>query len=134
MELPFEFVVEGQPRSLQAKSSNKWKEDVRSAASQELIEGEVPAAGSVKVTVTYFFTTDTGIDADNILKPILDALKCLVYFDDEQITDVLSRKRDLNAKLRFINPPIVLNDALNADLQNFVHIVVEDAQNHEVIY
>ena len=86
------------------------------------------------MTVTYFFTTDTGIDADNILKPILDSLKCLVYFDDEQITDVLSRKRDLNARLRFINPPIALNDALNADLQNFVHIVVEDAQNHEVIY
>ena len=134
MELPLEFVVEGQPRSLQARSSDRWKCDVQSAAAQKVIPRDVLALGSVKVTVTYFFTTDTGIDADNLLKPILDALNGLVYIDDKQVTDVLSRKRDLNASLRFENPSVVLNDALECGLQNFVHVIIEDALNHEVIY
>ena len=86
------------------------------------------------MTVTYFFTTDTGIDTDNLLKPILDALKGLVYIDDKQVTDILSRKRDLNSSLRFENPSEVLNAALESGVQNFVHLVVEDALNQEVVY
>ena len=34
-------------------------------------------------------------DVDNIVKPILDALKELVYVDDRQITDLVSRRRAL---------------------------------------
>jgi crossover junction endodeoxyribonuclease RusA len=40
------------------------------------------------------------MDIDNLPKPILDALKGLVYLDDTQITDVVCRKRNLHSDLR----------------------------------
>ena len=43
--------------------------------------------------VTYFFD-DTPFDVDNIPKPILDALKGLVFRDDSQVYDLLCRKRN----------------------------------------
>ena len=36
------------------------------------------------------------MDIDNLPKPISDALKGLVYLDDEQVTDIVCRKRNLN--------------------------------------
>lgn len=35
------------------------------------------------------------LDVDNIPKPVIDALKGLVFTDDRQITDMLCRKRQL---------------------------------------
>ena len=52
-------------------------------------------AGPVAVTITYFYNT-TPLDVDNIPKPILDGLKGMVYQDDDQVFDMLCRKRDLN--------------------------------------
>jgi Holliday junction resolvase RusA-like endonuclease len=40
---------------------------------------------------------ESTMDIDNIPKPISDALQGLVYLDDEQVTDVLCRKRNLNS-------------------------------------
>ena len=86
------------------------------------------------MTVTYFFTIDKNIDTDNFLKPILDALSQLIYCDDRQVTDILCRKRDLNGSPRIINPSDVLNETLMSGVQNFVHIIVEEARNNEVTY
>ena len=44
------------------------------------------------------------MDIDNLPKPISDALKGLVYLDDEQVTDIVCRKRNLNRELRVENP------------------------------
>ncbi len=44
------------------------------------------------VSITYFFDR-VDFDVDNIPKPILDALKELVYVDDRQVTDLICRKR-----------------------------------------
>ena len=83
------------------------------------------------VTVTYFF--DEGApDVDNIPKPVLDALKGLVYSDDSQTTDMLCRKRKLNDILRVQSPSLVLNDALGRG-KEFLHILVENAPIQEVI-
>lgn len=53
----------------------------------------------VMLSITYFFT-DKQMDVDNIPKPISDALNGLAYFDDEQITDIICRKRYLGDDLR----------------------------------
>ena len=50
--------------------------------------GEFPEIGPIMLTITYFYDA-VEIDVDNILKPILDALKGLLYMDDNQITDIL---------------------------------------------
>lgn len=82
------------------------------------------------VTITYFFKA-VSLDVDNIPKPILDALKGLVYSDDSQVTDLLCRKRDLNVDLQIRKPSAVLLDALSKSEQ-FLYITIVNASNQEV--
>ena len=83
------------------------------------------------LTITYFYDS-VSIDVDNIPKPISDALKGLVYLDDEQVTDMLCRKRNLNSDLRIENPSSVLAEGLSRG-KEFLYIVVEEASDQGVI-
>jgi crossover junction endodeoxyribonuclease RusA len=87
--------------------------------------------GPIMVTITYFYD-DVLVDVDNIPKPILDALKGLVYLDDHQVTDILCRKRNLNSNLRIENPTAVLAEGLSSGNQ-FLYIVIEGAPDQGVI-
>jgi len=62
--------------------------------------------------IAYFYE-GAPADVDNIVKPILDSLKKLVYRDDSQITDLVSRRRPLSGpfSIEVISP--VLAEALN---------------------
>jgi crossover junction endodeoxyribonuclease RusA len=93
--------------------------------------GGIPVSGLIMLTITNFYES-VSMDIDNIPKPILDALKGLVYLDDEQVTDVLCRKRDLNSSLRIENPSSVLAEGLSRR-HEFLYIVVEEAPDQEVI-
>ena len=103
--------------------------DVRNTAKRDW-DTEPPYTGEVKVAITYFFDHPL-IDVDNVPKPILDALKGLVYSDDSQVTDLLCRKRDLNADLRIHNPSSDLLATLGRS-EPFLHIVVARALSQEV--
>ena len=132
--LRFEFVIDGPPVSQQARRRDRvrqWGEEVRKSASQYWPVGEFPEMGPVMLTITYFYDT-VEVDVDNIPKPILDALKGLVYVDDDQITDILCRKRNLNSDLRIENPSSVLADRFSRG-KEFLYIVVEQAPDQEVI-
>ena len=83
------------------------------------------------VTITYFYDR-VSLDVDNIPKPILDALKGLVYLDDEQVTDIICRKRNLNTELRIENPSSVLAQGLSRANQ-FLYVVIDDAPDQGVI-
>lgn len=85
------------------------------------------------VIITYFYK-DASLDVDNIPKPILDALKGLVYSDDVDVSDLLLRKRNLNGDLRVQNPSSVLLETLRAPQQQFLHIIVDNALNQEVVW
>lgn len=93
--------------------------------------GEFPKMGPIMVTMLYFYHA-VEIDADNILKPILDALKGLLYMDDNQITDILCRKRKLNSNVRIENPSSMLVDRFSRG-KEFLYIAVEQAPDQEVI-
>ena len=105
---------------------------MRRVAEQYWPAGELPASGSVMLTITYFYE-DVLMDIDNLTKPISDALKGLVYLDDEQVTDVLCRKRNLNSNLRIENPSRVLAEGFSRG-NEFLYITVEEAPDQEVIY
>ena len=83
------------------------------------------------VTLTYVYD-EIPLDVDNIPKPILDAMQGLVFSDDEQITDLLCRKGDLNADLQILRFSPFLNEAL-AKSTPFVHIFVDHAPDQGVI-
>lgn len=105
MPLPFEIALPRSPVSQQARRSElrvAWQEEVRNAARQRW-RGTAPTDGLVALTITYFFDAGSP-DVDNIPKPILDALKGLVYADDDQVIDLACRKRDLREDVVVRNP------------------------------
>ena len=65
------------------------------------------------------------MDVDNIIKPILDQLKQLVYLDDKQVTRIIAQKIDLLQSEIFL--PVassILTLALRSK-DDFLHILVQ---------
>ena len=132
MPMQFEFVVDGPPVSQQTKNKiglGQWKNSVRNAATKRWEIG-TPFSGDVLVSITYFYI-DSPPDVDNMTKPILDALKGLIYIDDRQVSDLVCRKRDLNSDLRIQNPSALLSTRLRGSGQ-FLYINIRDASSQEV--
>ena len=77
----------------------------------------------MQFTIIYFYY-QVSLDVDNVPKPIFDALKGLIYIDDEQVTDIICRKRSLQIELRVENPAVV---AALADGNEFLYILAETA-------
>lgn len=82
------------------------------------------------MTITYFYDGHS-LDVDNIPKPILDALKGIVYDDDHQVSDLLCRKRELGGDLLIRNPSAAVLDSLG-DGEPFLHIGVAEAMTREI--
>ncbi|MEH2123511.1 RusA family crossover junction endodeoxyribonuclease [Nostoc sp.] len=133
----FEFIVDGPPVSQQARNRGKgnrlqaWKNTVRQEAEKYWSSEQKIATGWVMLQITYFYDSDQ-IDVDNIVKPIQDALKELAYYDDRQVSDLLVRKRNLSGNFRIENMTSTLAEGF-ARGNEFLHIVVIDAPNQEVI-
>lgn len=94
-----ELIVEGTPRSLQAKRTGleQWKRHVVQAAQRTIPEDEGSIQwDDVAVQILHFCHEwgDTSGDLDNIAKPILDALcDCgRVLFNDNQVKEILLRR------------------------------------------
>jgi crossover junction endodeoxyribonuclease RusA len=130
----FEFIVIGRPVSQQTRRRERvraWQATVRQEAEKYWPSDQQPATGAVMLKVTYFYDA-VAIDADNIVKPIQDAIIGLAYLDDDQITDVYVRKRNLSGNFRIENITPILAEGLTQG-NEFLHIVVTDAPDQEVI-
>jgi len=131
--LPFEFVVIGKPISHQAKERKRvqaWKDQVRSVAGSYW-KGNVPLGDFIQVAITHYYDIVGGDesavpDSDNIVKPIRDALNGLIYVDDYQITDFISRRRNLNVSFRVKGISPALAEGFSKG-QEFLHIRIEPA-------
>jgi Holliday junction resolvase RusA-like endonuclease len=132
--LPFEFVIEGPPVSQQTRRRARrqaWVDELRRKAMPRWPVGEPPTTGAISVAITHIFVGVAG-DLDNLAKPVLDALKGLVYEDDRQVTDLTVRKRDLARGLRAeVGWPEFLK-MLNRGGE-FLHVLVQAAPDQEVI-
>lgn len=97
--LPLEFVVEGTAVAKAARSNDDWETRVREAAREAIGN---PSAWTIDVplfaTVYIFPRAPLAGDLDNKLKSIFDALKGIVYVDDDQIEriDALTVRPDRN--------------------------------------
>ena len=130
--LPFEFVIDGPPVSQQARRRarlREWISKVKNEAESHWPEDELPVDDSVMVKITYFYE-NTPVDVDNISKPILDALKGMIFKDDSQVTDLLCRKRSLRDTIFEIPSDISLKLLIREN--EFLLIVVQDAPDQEV--
>lgn len=118
-----EFVVTGTPRSHRAGSKSQWQNTVRQAAPTQA----ALLAGPIRLRIDFFFEGTTDLDADNIVKPIQDALQHVVYGNDETVVDVCSRKVDRLNPPPIISAPAALDNALNSTTGDFVYIRVAAA-------
>ena len=131
--LPFEFILPGRPVSNQTKDKTRlkaWQSKVRHVASQ-MWEGDSPYGASVRMKLTYYFEApsgkeDTVPDSDNIVKPIRVALVGIVYDYDYQVTDVISRRRNLSGSFRVKGMSPVLAEGFIQGVE-FVHIRLDTA-------
>ena len=132
--LPFEFIIEGPPISLQTrrrKRLRQWKTDVANVARQHLPQNSTPTNLDVEIKITYYYEGSTP-DVDNIIKPIQDALVGIVYIDDNQVIETGSRKRDINGAYRVRGAsPVIVEGFVNGN--EFLHIkVIEHQQNQDL--
>lgn len=127
MTLPFEFALDGPPASQQTRRRSlvrRWTQNVHSTAARHW-DGLPPIAGPVMVNILYIFDS-TPMDVDNIPKPILDALKGLVYSDDSQVTDLICRKRHWDRALRTATPSPAFDEFLR-NHNEFIYVRVSEA-------
>lgn len=89
------------------------------------------STGLVMLQIIYFYDSVV-MDVDNIVKPIQDAIIGLAYVDDDQVTDVLVRKRDLSGNFKVENMTPTLAEGF-ARGNEFIYIVVSDAPDQEVL-
>lgn len=133
MAIPLEFTIDGSPVSQQARKRQlvrQWQQEVRNVAEREW-KGEPPVAEELMVTIIYVYDA-IPLDIDNIPKPILDALQGLVFINDNQITDLICRKRDMNTELQVQYFSPALDEALDSSMP-FVHIIIGNAPDQEMI-
>jgi Holliday junction resolvase RusA-like endonuclease len=93
--LPFEFVIPQRPVSQQAHRQarlREWKDFVAGHARLAIHEPRELAIEPVALKLLYLYD-EAALDADNILKPIQDALIGVLLEDDSIITDVEIRRR-----------------------------------------
>lgn len=118
IQFPLEFLIKGTPVSLQAdrkKSRENWASRVRRSCKTVLPRSHLLTDSRLSVTIYYFPSDRMQGDIDNIVKPILDALTNLVYFDDHQIDRVVVQRFEPDRILGFQRPSVVLSRALEGE-------------------
>lgn len=117
IEFPVEAVVQGVPVSLQAnaRSREHWKARIRTAVEPDLPDGHFAAEGPMKVTIYYFSDGPAGVDIDNIVKPIFDALNSFIYVDDRQVERLVVQKFEPGRLFTFSSPSPRLADTIDAN-------------------
>lgn len=90
---------------------------------KELLQGEL------SVRIVFYFSGETSIDVDNIIKPIVDSLKGLVFQDDRTVFEVTCRKTKQGPKTRISDAPACLLKALGT-IPDFVFVRVENGPDH----
>ena len=131
--LPCEFILPGRPVSNQTKDKSKlqaWVKRVRQAASQSWASDR-PSDEFVRIRLTYYFEARSGNedsvpDSDNIIKPVRTALVSGVYEHDYQVTDVVSRRKNLNGSFRVKGMSPLLAEGFIQGVE-FVHVRIEHA-------
>jgi len=137
IELPIEIILYERPVSYNVKGKRvlDWKTKI-SAEANKVMDGCDPIGYSCDIQITYFYRADqykSGLpDADNIIKPIQDALNTIVFVDDKQATDVKARVRDLDGLYRVsgITPSIAI--AFSKGIE-FTHILIRPAPDHSYL-
>jgi hypothetical protein len=133
-----EFIVAGAPRSANAnaRSPRRWRERVSQAARERLEKEGEPTDQDIAVLIIYFYQGETTLDVDNIAKSLLDGLKGVLFRDDQQVSEILTRKSRLRAGLSLTGASLYLLDAIERMSRagsDFVYVRADPAPDHSRI-
>lgn len=83
----FRIWIPGNPKSSQGKGTkSKYIQTIQDAAKEQV---PYPVkSGRIDIEIFFVALSTMRADVDNIIKPILDALIDIVYFDDRQVRSV----------------------------------------------
>jgi crossover junction endodeoxyribonuclease RusA len=121
--LDYNIIVRGTPKSVHSspRSRNTWKTQVATGTSSEF---NAPLEESdLRVTITVFYNGIPAFDADNVSKPICDAMCGIAYHDDNQLMERTVRMRSLDGAYRIKGVPRKLAVAMS-DGDDFVWITI----------
>ena len=130
LPFPLEVVIGQTPLSAQARSQARedWKRLVGDLAKKKIEEqrelyylDQRPLA----VTVYYFSPSQNTPDVDNIVKPILDGMKSIAYFDDSCVERIVAQKFEPGISWLFHSPSPSLQAAIDME-KPAVYIRLED--------
>jgi Holliday junction resolvase RusA-like endonuclease len=130
--LLYEFTIIGIPVSQQTRRKARlkgWKEAVRNAARRQWPEAKPLINQSIQIIATYYYE-DVPLDTDNMIKPIQDALKGLVYPDDCLVTDSRAAKRNLAGSFRVKGMSSVLAEGFCSG-REFIHVKILESPSQE---
>jgi Holliday junction resolvase RusA-like endonuclease len=118
------FPVIGKPASLQSSNNTKqrWQSLVTKTAQ---MYQKKPLGIDVKLDLQIdWFSPErqNRADVDNVLKPVVDALKNVIYVDDNQVSSVSARYNDVNSVLTFISEPLCIVKPLLSGQKEYVYI------------
>jgi len=118
------FAVIGLPVSVQggSKSKQQYQTTVAKAASTSMVS---PIKGDerIKIEIDWFSGGfQNKPDVDNIIKPIQDALKGIVFTDDKQVESVVARKHDTLSVIYFMREPLCLIEPLMNGCKEYVFV------------
>lgn len=124
----FEFLIPKRPVSLQTKNRTNlqaWKNFVYAEASKTWT-GTFNTTTDTHITLVYLCDEDP-VDADNIIKPIQDALVGLIYADDLLVTDIECHRRPLKGTTDITQWPALLIKAI-ASGNECVYVRIRNAK------
>lgn len=124
----FEFLITHRPVSLQTRSRRNlqsWKRVVATEARKHWGAHPPVDAADMHLTLVYLYD-GAPIDADNIIKPIQDALVGPVLADDRLVIDVESHRRPIAGPFDLLRLPALLRQGLLAR-KECVYVRLRDA-------
>lgn len=117
------FSVIGKPVSLQSKKAKTQWQSLVTKTAQTYQKKPFGIDVKLDLQIDWFSQERRNrADVDNILKPIIDALKDAIYIDDNQVSSVLARHNDLGGVIHFINEPIQIVQPLLNGEKEYVYI------------
>ena len=134
---PFEFIIKQTPVSSQTsngKSKERWKCVVGKHAKErisELRELYFYDDRPLMATIYYFPPDSMDGDVDNIVKPILDGMKKVIYEDDNYIERVVVQKFEPESTWSLSSPSSILEGVVSMD-KPVVYIKIDDDQSWRI--
>lgn len=127
--MAFAMIVSRRPVSGQTKSPKSrenYKIELGNLARAAFTLAE-PLSGDLYARIIWFYKGKIEGDIDNIIKPILDSIRGIVYYDDDIVVKCVSERFDKTRDL--IISQINISDDL---YQELLLAIADDNTNHNI--